>query len=96
MAAEELFSTLHNFSDTETMRIDRIKYDTVREVIMRILRMYGSMTYSELAELVEIQLQNNFDGSITWYFSNVMMDLETSRDIRRRSISKPQLIEIVE
>lgn len=96
MAAEDFIATLHPDLAQQDMRIEQHKYDVVREAILDALRIYGAMTFSELVELVEAQLQPGFDGSIPWYCNVVNLSLENQGEIRRVSNPGPELIEIIE
>lgn len=95
MASEELFLTIHPELAKQSVSIDKAKYNVMREAILENLRLYGSMTFTQLGALVEDQLQNNFDGSVMWYFATVKLDLEARGEIRRVPKTKPQMIEIV-
>jgi hypothetical protein len=44
--------------------------------------------------LVEDQLQENFDGSVMWYYTNVKLDMEACGEILRVPMTKPQLISL--
>ncbi len=76
------------------IRIEKAKYDVVRGAILENLRACGPMTFTQLAELVEDQLQANFDGSVMWYYTTVKLDMEARGELRRVPKSKPQLIEM--
>ncbi len=76
------------------MRIEKAKYEVVREAILENLRAYGPMTFTQLGELVEDQLQSNFDGSVMWYYTTVKLDMEARGELRRVPKSKPQLVEL--
>lgn len=76
------------------VRIEKAKYDVVREAILENLRAYDPMTFTRLAELVEDQLQADFDGSVMWYYTTVKLDMEARGELRRVPKSKPQLIEL--
>ena len=95
MAADELFLTVHPEAEKRGLRIDRKKYNLMREAILEYLRLHGSMTFTELGDLLEDELQKNFDGTVMLYYTTVKLDLEARGEIRRVPGSKPQLIEIV-
>ena len=82
-------------SDTiQDTKIEQTKYDMIRSSVIETLKRNGSMTYTELADLIEAKLQGEFDGSVTWYFTTVKLDLEARGEIRRVPLSKPQKIEL--
>lgn len=76
------------------VRIEKAKYDVVRETILSILHTYGPMTFTEVATMVEDQLQGNFDGSVMWYYTTVKLDMEARGELRRVPKSKPQVVEL--
>ena len=94
MAAGEYFLTIHPEPERQGVRIRRNKYNLVREAILENLRLHGSMTFTQLGDLVEDQLRKNFDGSVMWYYTTVKLDLEARGEIRRVPDSRPQLIEL--
>lgn len=51
------------------------------EAILAILRKHGEVTFSELLERVEQMLRGKFQGSISWYATNVKLDLEARKII---------------
>jgi hypothetical protein len=94
MAVDELFLTVNPDSGAQGLRIEKAKYDVVRGAILENLRVYGSMTFTQLSDMVEEQLQEDFDGSVMWCFTTVKLDMETRGELRRVPKSKPQLIEL--
>jgi len=95
MASDELFLSIQPDSVGQNLRIDQARYQAVHEAITENLRRYGSMTFTQLGALVEEQLQANFAGSITWYYTTVKLDMEARGEIRRVPNSRPQVVEIV-
>jgi len=95
MASEELFLTIQPEPARQGVRIDQAKYQAVHEAITQNLRLYGSMTFTQLGALVEEQLQATFTGSVTWFYTAVKLDMEAHGEIRRVPNSRPQVIEIV-
>ena len=94
MAVGEYFLTIHPEPAKQGVRINRNKYNLMREAILEKLRLFGPTTFAQMGDLVEDQLQKNFDGSVMWYYTTVKLDLEARGEIRRVPNSKPQLIEI--
>jgi len=95
MAGSEYFLTIHPEAEKQGVRINRNKYNLMREAILENLRLSGPTAFAQLGDLVEDQLQKNFGGSVMWYYTTVKLDLEARGEIRRVPGSKPQLIEIV-
>lgn len=95
MASDELFLTVHPELEKQAVRIDQAKYRAVHEAILQNLRLYGSMTFTQLGALVEEQLQATFTDSVTWYYTTVKLDMEACGEIRRIPDSRPQVVEIV-
>lgn len=94
MAAEELFLTIHPEPRKQGVRIEKSKYELMRNAILKNLRAHGSMSFTRLGNLLEEQLMKTFDGSVMWYYTTVKLDLEARGEIRRVPNTKPQLIEI--
>ncbi|MDP1547249.1 MAG: hypothetical protein Q8L87_14645 [Anaerolineales bacterium] len=92
MESDEFIFALNPDPTKQGVRIKRAKYDLVRAVILGNLREYGPMTFTQLGELLEEQLQEDFDGSVSWYFTTVKLDMEARGELRRVPKSKPQLV----
>ncbi len=80
------------------VRIDRWKYDLVREAILDVLPADDTgVIFMELPALVEAQL-SAVDlqrlGSVGWYTATVKLDLEVKGEIMRIPGSKPQRLRI--
>ena len=92
MAAEEFILAINPDPTKQSVRIEKEKYDVVRAAILDNLRAHGPMTFTQLGDLLEDQLQKDFDGSVMWYYTTVKLDMEARGEIRRVPKSKPQLI----
>lgn len=90
----ELIQTLHPDPSKQGVRIEKNKYNTMREAILLNLKQLGAVTFTELSAVVEDQLGGRFDGSVMWYFTTVKLDLEARGELRRVPKSKPQLVEL--
>ena len=90
-----VFSTLHPDPARQGVRIDRAKYDMMRNAVLDVLKICGPMRFKELSAAVGDRLAGKFEGSILWYFTTVKLDLEARGMIRRVPKSKPQMIELV-
>lgn len=76
----EKILTLHP-QELNGVRIERSKYDQVRQAIFEALQANGSLTFKDLTKAVEQKLTGQFDGSISWYCTTVKLDLEARREI---------------
>ncbi len=94
MAAEEFFLTIHPEPRKQGVRIEKKKYDLIRNAILENLHTYGSLSFTKLGNLLEDQLLKTFDGSVMWYYTTVKLDMEARGEIRRVPRTSPQLIEI--
>ena len=94
MTSDELFLTVHPEPQKQGVRIDKAKYDIVRDAILFNLQRHGALTFTQLGVLVDEQLRHNFIGSVMWYYTTVKLDMEARGEIRRASNSRPQVVEI--
>ena len=94
MVAEEFIVTAHPEPKKPGVRIEKEKYDLMRNAILEILRAYGSLPFEKLGNMIEEQLLKKFDGPVIWYYTTVKLDLEARGVIRRIPNTEPQLIEI--
>lgn len=90
---EERILTLHP-DGKEGVNISKEKYDLIRQAIVRSLEDSGELTFSELGSEVSSQLEGNFQGSISWYFTTVKLDLE-ARNVVERIGKSPQRLRLV-
>jgi len=95
MATDELFLTVQPDPAKQGVRIDKARYDRVREIILFNLQRYGPMTFTQLGALVEEELHETFPSSVLWYYTLVKQDMESHGEICRVPNSRPQVIEIV-
>jgi hypothetical protein len=91
---EDTILTLHPDVAKQGVRIHRDKYETVRSAILELLRIHGPLTFTGLGDRVADALHSTFDGSVTWYYTTVKLDLEARGEIRRVPKSQPQMIEL--
>jgi hypothetical protein len=94
MATGEVFIAINPDPTKQSARLERTKYDLMRAIILGNLQAYGSMTSRQLGDLIEEQAQNDFDGSVKWYFKIVKNDLEARGEIRRVLKFKSKLPEL--
>ena len=61
----DTIQTSHPDPSKQGTKIEQTKYDMIRNSVIETLKRNGSMTYTELADLIEDKLQGDFDGSVT-------------------------------
>jgi hypothetical protein len=76
------------------VNVDKSKYDQIRQAVIESLNQEGELTFSELRDDVERMLEGNFEGSISWYYTTVKLDLEARGEIERVDKSSPQMIRL--
>ncbi len=91
----ERIETLHP-TGKQGVNIDRGKYEAVKTAILTSLSAHKSLTFKELNAEVGRQLEGNFDGSVSWYFTTVKLDLEARGMIERFGRSPQQYRLIVD
>ena len=84
MASNEFFLTINPDPTKQCVLVEKDKYDIVHDAILENLLSHGPMTFTELGDLVEEQLQNDFDGSVMWVFTAVKLDMAARGEIVRR------------
>lgn len=94
MAAEKFVVTAHPEPKKPGSRIEKAKYDLMRNAILEKLQKHGSLTFEKLGNMLEEQLLKKFDGPVIWYYTAVKLDLEARGIIRRVPNAEPNLIEI--
>ena len=71
--------TLHPDPTKKGVNIDRAKYDIMKAAILELLAEQEDATFGGLLTEVETHLKDTFDGSISWYYITVKLDLEARR-----------------
>ena len=92
---DNIILTRHPDPGKQGVMIDLVKYQTVRDAILSALSAYSGLTFMELGNAVNQLLQGHFDGSISWYYTTVKLDLEARGLIERVPNSRPQCIRLV-
>jgi hypothetical protein len=90
---EDKIRTLHP-AGKQGVHINREKYDAIREAILSALREHGELTFTALAARVKQQIEDRFDGSVTWYTTTVKLDLEARGEVIRVPKSIPQRLNL--
>ena len=80
---EEKILTLHPEEGKQGVNISRSKYEMIRQAILNAIRSQGTITFQGLVSLVEYNLRNRFEGSVSWYVTTVKLDLEARGEIER-------------
>lgn len=90
---EERIMTLHP-EEKEEVNISQKKYVVMREAIIESLQEFGELTYGDLRTEVTARLEGSFEGSISWYYTTVKLDLEARHIIKRVGSESPQRIRL--
>ncbi|MHA2355544.1 MAG: DUF6958 family protein [Candidatus Thorarchaeota archaeon] len=53
------------------VNIDRVKCDQIKAAIHESLNEMDSIGFSELKKVIQVKLEGNFMGSISWYYTTV-------------------------
>jgi len=92
----EKFQTLHPDPNKQGVRIEKDRYDLIRETILRIMIEHQPLTFTELAQHAESALADHFSGSVSWYVVSVKLDLEARGIIERIPRTRPEQLRLVE
>ena len=78
------------------VNISRDKYDATKAAILRSVRSTGEAPLQVLRSDVENELQGRLEGSVSWYFTTVKLDLEARGILQRVPGERPQRIKLYE
>lgn len=92
--AEEKIMTLHP-KGKQGVNMDRAKYNTMRDAIIRAIAAGEGITFADLNTAVSAQLEGQFEGSVGWYLTTVKLDLEARNIIERIPNKSPQQLRLV-
>lgn len=90
---EEKIVTLHP-QGKNGVRINKNRYDQIKDQIMHLLQEQGAMTYQDLNNTIVKKLKDRFDGKIPWYVVTVKLDLEARGIIERVKNTYPHKLRI--
>jgi hypothetical protein len=76
------------------VNISRNKYEAMRAAILRSMEGRGEVPLQVVREGVNTDLQDRFEGSISWYFTTVKLDLEARGILERVPGKRPQHIRL--
>ncbi len=82
---EDKIQTLHPVKGKRNMRIDRDKYEFVKEAMISALQTQD-LTHTELFEQLEKSLKGKIEGNVSWYAETVKLDLEARKIIQRNPL----------
>lgn len=91
---EDRILTLHPEEGKKGVNIERRKYEQVKGAILDALERSGGMTFTQLTQAVEKELEGHFEGSVSWYVTTVKLDLERRGMVKREGKS-PQVVRLV-
>ena len=86
--------TRHPDPEKKGANISKSKYDIIREGIIEVLGR-KQLTATEIFNMLKLDLDGSFDGSITWYGETVKLDLEARKLIERIPGTQPQLYRLL-
>ena len=90
---EERILTRHP-QGKEGVNISRHKYEVMKNAILESLEGKGEVASQEIHEEVKRRLAGRFEGSVSWYFITVKLDLEERGIIHRAPGRRPQHIRL--
>lgn len=90
---EEKIMTLHP-AGKKGVNILKRRYDQMAETLLEIVRKHGEITYSEMNDIAEKELEGKFDGKIPWYVVTVKLDLEARGILERIPKTSPHKLRI--
>ena len=83
--------TLHP-EGKQGVNIEKVKYDLISTSIIEILREEGPCSFKVLGQKVKHRLKGKFNGSVSWYYTTVKLDLEARGTIERVTNNSPQMV----
>jgi hypothetical protein len=91
---KEKIRTLHPDANKKGTYINMKKYEIIKDSITRILRREGKTGFSQLGALIKEDLKGKFDGSVSWYYTTVKLDLEARGVLVIDRSGNPQMISL--
>ncbi len=90
---EEKIMTLHP-AGKKGVNILKRRYDQMAETLLGIVRQHGEISYTEMNDIAEKELDGKFDGKIPWYVVTVKLDLEARGILERIPKTSPHKLRI--
>ena len=78
------------------VNIRREKYDAMKAAILRCVRSRREVPLQVVRSDMENELLGRFEGSVSWYFTTVKLDLEARGVLQRVPGKQPQRIRLQE
>lgn len=91
--SEEKILTLHPEGKKGT-NISLAKYKLIKDAMLELIQQAGEITYQDLSDQLEKNLQPTFDGRVIWYVVTVKLDLEARGIIERIPKTSPHQVRI--
>lgn len=88
---EEKILTLHPDGKKGT-NISLEKYNVIKDAMLQMIHQAGEITYQDLSDELERNLQPTFDGRVVWYVITVKLDLEARGIIERIPKTSPHQV----
>ncbi len=88
---EEKILTLHPDGKKGT-NISLAKYNVIKDAMLQMIQQTGEITYQDLSDQLEKDLQPTFDGKVIWYVVTVKLDLEAREIIERIPKTSPHQV----
>jgi hypothetical protein len=88
---DEKILTLHP-AGKKGINISLAKYNLIKDAMLQIIHKVGEITYQDLSDQLERDLQPTFDGRVIWYVVTVKLDLEAHGVIERIPRTSPHQI----
>ena len=76
------------------VNIARSKYELVRHAIIDSLNEHGEVTFTQLGAFVQREIEGELEGSVSWYYTTVKLDLEARGEIERTGSGSPHRIRL--
>jgi hypothetical protein len=87
----EKIMTLHP-EGKNGVNIDRDKYDIMHSTILYLLQEHAPIGFTPLMEMVKGELEGKFEGSVSWFFTTVKLDMEARGVVGRKTEKGRQLV----
>lgn len=76
------------------VNISKASYEVVRAAIIAALEQEKELTFGDLGLAVKRQLEGKFDGSVSWYYTTVKLDLEARGIIEQIGRGSPMRLRL--
>jgi Family of unknown function (DUF6958) len=90
---DEKIFTLHP-AGKQGVNILKRRYDQIKDVILKIIREEGAVTYQYVSDKLVDEIASGFDGKVVWYVVTVKLDLKAGGIIERVPKTSPHKIRL--